>query len=84
VLDQNSKPLTTKDVTANRGQPGEPIGASINGASIVQITFTGGANGILYGLQLTGHATLYDKVFPPSEPPVSTTGGTVIDRVAST
>jgi len=28
VLDQNSKPLTTKDVTANLGEPGKTIGAS--------------------------------------------------------
>ncbi len=79
VLDQNSKPLTTKTVTASRGEPGVVIGASITGASIVQITFTSNANGILYDLRLTGHATLYDRVFPPSEPPVSTTGGTAID-----
>ena len=84
VLDQNSKPLSKMDVTATKGQPGAVLGASITGASIVQITFTGSANGILYDMTMSGHATLYDRVFPPSEPPVSTTGGTVVDpRMAS-
>ena len=79
VLDQNSKPLTSKSVTAYLGQPGVSIGASITGASIVQLTFNSNGNGVLYDLQLTGHATLYDRVFPPSEPPVSATGGTAVD-----
>ncbi len=79
VFDQNSKPLTIKNVTASLGQPAVTIGAGIDGASIVQITFTSNANAILYDLRLTGHATLYDRVFPPSEPPVSTTGGTAVD-----
>jgi hypothetical protein len=84
VYDQNSKPLSNLSVTARQGQPGTAIGASITGASIVQITFTGSASGILYDMRLSGHATLYDRVFPPSEPPVSTTGGTVVDpRMAS-
>jgi hypothetical protein len=79
VFDQNSKPLTTVSATATQGQPGATLGASITGASIVRVTFTGNANGILYDMTLSGHATLYDRVFPPSEPPVSTAGGTVID-----
>jgi hypothetical protein len=79
VFDQNSKPLTMASVTATRGQPGVAFKASIAGASIVRVTFTGGANGILYDMTLSGHATLYDRVFPPSEPPVSTAGGTAID-----
>jgi hypothetical protein len=79
VFDQNSKPLSNMSVTAHQGQPGAAIGASITGASIVQISFTGNAAGILYDMRLSGHGTLYDRVFPPSEPPVSTTGGTAID-----
>ncbi len=79
VLDQNSKPLTTKDVTAGLGRPGVSIGAGITGASIVEISFTGSANGVLYDLRLAGRATLYARVYPPSEPPVSTTGGTALD-----
>ncbi len=84
VLDQNSKPFSTVSVTANQGQPGVPISASISGASIVQISFTGNANGVLYDMQLSGHATLYDRVFAPSEPPVSTVGGTAVDLRALT
>jgi hypothetical protein len=82
VLDQNSKPLTTRSVTAKLGHAAVTIVAGIAGASIVQLTFSskaGNARGILYALQLAGHATLYDRVFPPSEPPVSTKGGAVID-----
>jgi hypothetical protein len=79
VLDQNSKPLSIKNVTAQEGQSGTEISVSISGASIVQISFTGSGSGILYDMTLSGHATLYDQVFPPSEPPVSTTGGTAID-----
>lgn len=40
---------------------------------------SGGALGVLFDMTLTGHATLYDRVFPPSEPPVSTAGGTPLD-----
>ena len=29
---------------------------------------SGGAQGVLFEMSLTGHATLYDRVFPPSEP----------------
>ena len=79
VLDQNSKPLVSMNVMAHQGQPGALIRASIRGASIVQISFTGNASGVLYDMQLSGHATLYDRVFPPSEPPVSTVGGVAID-----
>lgn len=79
VLDQNSKPLLSESVTASQGQPGALISVRITGASIVQISFTGNANGVLYDMQLSGHATLYDRVFPSSEPPVSTTGGVAID-----
>jgi hypothetical protein len=79
VFDPNSKPLTSKSATARQGQSGVALGASITGASIVRLTFTGNANGILYDMTLSGHATLYDRVFPPSEPPVSTAGGMVID-----
>lgn len=79
VFDQNSKPLANVSATATQGQPGTAFNASITGASIVRITFTGNANGILYDMMMSGHATLYDRVFPPSEPPVSTPGGTAID-----
>ena len=84
VLDQNSKPLSTMNVNVRQGEPGLGIGASITGASIVRITFTGNAYAVLYDMRLSGHATLYDRVFPPSEPPVSTTGGTAIDLRAAT
>ena len=84
VLDQNSKPLSSMNVNVRRGQPGVRIGASIIGASIVRISFTGNAYAVLYDMRLSGHATLYDRVFPASEPPVSTTGGTAIDLRGAT
>jgi len=84
VLDQNSKPLSTMNVNVRQGQPGARIGASITGASIVRVTFTGNAYAVLYDMRLSGHATLYDRVFPASEPPVSTKGGTAIDLRAAT
>ncbi|HWE61899.1 MAG TPA: hypothetical protein VHB98_09315 [Chloroflexota bacterium] len=79
VLDQNSHPIATSSATAQLGQPAVTLSATIDNASIVQISFNGNASGDLYGFQLSGHATLYDRIFPPSEPPVSTMGGTAIN-----
>jgi hypothetical protein len=79
VLDQNSHPLVTSIATAHLGLPAVTLSASIDNASIVEISFSGPGRGDLYGFQLSGHATLYDRVFPPSEPPVSIPGGIAIN-----
>jgi hypothetical protein len=79
VLDQNSHPIAKSTVTAQLGLPAVTLSGTINNASIVEISFTGGAAGVLFGFQLSGHATLYDRIFAPSEPPVSTSGGTAIN-----
>lgn len=82
VLDRNSHPLSTSSVTARFGEPAVPFSVGIEGASILQIHTDSSATGILYGMALTGHAVLYDQIFAPSEPPVSTPGGTAIPATA--
>jgi hypothetical protein len=80
VLDQNSKPLFTRSVQARIGWPGVPLNAPITGGSIVKLEFSGDL--VVYNLWLSGQATFYDRVFPPSEPPVGTAGGTVVNPLA--
>ncbi len=77
VLDQNSKPLFTTSVQAGIGKPGVPLSAPISGGSIVKLEFAGPL--VVYKLQLSGQATFYDRVFPPSEPPISTPNGIVVN-----
>lgn len=80
TLDQNSHPLVRISVTARKGGPPATLDASIDNASILAVSIpTGGAQGVLYDMTLTGHATVYDYVFPPSEPPISAPGGVPID-----
>ncbi len=80
TLDQNSHPLVKVTVSAKFGGPSATLDASIDGASLLEVqSVSGGGQGELFDMTLTGHATLYDRVFPPSEPPVSTTGGTPVD-----
>lgn len=82
VLDQNSRPHFTTSVQAGIGRPGVPLSAPITGGSIVKLEFAGPL--VVYHLQLSGQATFYDRVFPPSEPPISTPGGTVVNPRAFT
>ena len=80
TLDQNSHPLVKVTVSAKHGGPAATLDASIDGASLLEVqSVSGGGQGVLFDMTLTGHATLYDRVFPPSEPPVSTTGGMAVD-----
>ena len=80
VLDQTSKTLFTTTVQARIGMPGVVLNAPITGGGIVKLAFNGDL--VVYNLQLAGQATFYDRVFPPSEPPVSTPGGTVVNPLA--
>jgi hypothetical protein len=82
VLDQNGKPLFITSVQAAIGKPAVPLSAPITGGSIVKLEFAGPGLLVLYNLQLAGQATFYDRVFPPSEPPVSTPNGTVVNPLA--
>ncbi|MDB5076199.1 MAG: hypothetical protein JWO42_2378 [Chloroflexi bacterium] len=82
VLDQNARPLFTSTVRNAIGMPGVPIDVSITGASIVKLEFSGVP--VLYDMRMTGHATLYDRVFPPSEPPVVIHGGVPVNPTAFT
>ena len=77
VLDQNSHPLFHAVARASRGRPGVPVSLKLDGGSILQIQFTGPV--VLYDLTLTGHATVYNRVFASSEPPVTIPGGVAID-----
>ncbi|HWE60921.1 MAG TPA: hypothetical protein VHB98_04350 [Chloroflexota bacterium] len=79
VLDPNSHPLVQTHVTIRNGSPSIPISARIDGGSILEVREIGDVQAILYDMTLTGQATLYDRVFPPSEPPISTPGGMAID-----
>ncbi len=80
TLDQNSHPLLKVTVSAKHGGPAATLDASIDGASLLEVqSVSGGGLGVLFDMTLTGHATLYDRVFPPSEPPLSTAGGTPVD-----
>jgi hypothetical protein len=76
VLDRNSRPLSTTSVTAHYGSPAVRFSTSIDNASIVQIHTDSQVLGRLFGMTLKGHAVVYDQIFPPTEPPVSTSGGT--------
>ena len=82
VLDRNSHPLSKSSVTARFGQPAVSFSASIENASILQIHTDSNGSGILFGMTLIGHAVLYDRIFAPSEPPVSTKSGTPIPGAA--
>jgi len=85
TLDQNSHPLVQVRATAKQGAPPAILDANIAGASILEVrSVSGGAPGVLFDMTLTGHATLYDRVFPPTEAPVSTAGGTPLDPRAFT
>jgi hypothetical protein len=78
VLDPNGHPLSQSVVKASSGESGTPFSVSLNNASIVTFLFAGD-HSILYDLRLVGQAVVYDRVFPPAEPPVSAKGGTAID-----
>lgn len=82
VLDQNGKPIFTTSVRADLGKRAVPLNAPITGASIVKLEITGPV--VIYDLQLTGHATFYDRVFPPSEPPTTLKGGVALNPLAFT
>ncbi len=65
--------------TAKAGAPGALLSADIDGGSILAVQAPGGNGAALYDMTLTGQATPYDRIFPPSEPPISTPGGTLVD-----
>ena len=77
VLDQDSHPLFSTSARAELGRPGVSLNAPITRGSIVKLEFSDPI--VVYNLQLFGHATFYDRVFPPSQPPVSTPGGAVLN-----
>jgi hypothetical protein len=77
VLDQNSTPLTTQNISVTRNRPGVAFSVSISGASIIKIEFTGSC--IVYGMTMTGQATLYDRIFAPTEPVVAVHGGIAVN-----
>jgi hypothetical protein len=80
VLDQNGHPLFTRSTRATIGKPSMPLDAKITGGSIVKLEITGPV--VIYDLQLSGRATFYDRVFPPSEPPTSIKGGIALNPLA--
>ncbi|HEY8285507.1 MAG TPA: hypothetical protein VIJ28_14075 [Chloroflexota bacterium] len=82
VLDQYSRPLFHTSTRATIGKPAITLNAPITGASIVKLEFYGPV--VLYDLQLTGRATFYDRVFPPSEPPTSGKTGIAVNPTAFT
>ena len=80
VVDQNSHPLFQTSARATIGTPAIALRAPITGASIVKLEFTGPS--VVYDLQLTGRATFYDRIFPPSEPPTSIKAGAPLNPLA--
>lgn len=80
VLDQNARPLYTGSVTARQGSSAVPLNVPITGGSILKLELANtNSYTIVYDMHMTGRATLYDRVFPPSEPPVVIRGGVPVN-----
>ena len=81
VQDKDNHVLRRLTVHGVYGAPGTPIAVSINRASVLSFAFRGGS-GVLYGLRLTGTATISDLIYPPTAPPVSPANGQAVDPSA--
>lgn len=78
IKNKDNKVLRRLTVHAAVGAPGVPITISVNGASVLSISF-GGDSAVLYDLRLSGTATIAQLFYPPTEPPVAVPGGTVVN-----
>lgn len=78
VKNKDNKVLRRLTVHAPAGAPGVPIDISVNGASVLSLSFAGDT-GILYDLRLAGTATIAQLFYPPTEPPVAVHGGAVVN-----
>lgn len=78
VNDKNNHLLRQRAFTATRGNPGVPIDVDVGQASTLSFAF-GGTEGVLYGMRLSGSATISVHIFPSSAPPVEVPGGVPIN-----
>jgi hypothetical protein len=77
IKDKNNKVLRQLTVHASFAARGVPIDISVNGASVLAISFRGDS-GILYNMSLTGIATISQLVYAPTEPPLAVPGGVAV------
>jgi len=79
VEDKNNHVLSRRSYSALGGNPGVSIDIPLRlGASVVSFAF-GGASGLLYDLRLTGIATISERIYAPSEPPVEVPRGVAVN-----
>ncbi len=79
VEDKNNHVLSRRSYSALGGNSGVSIDIPLRlGASIVSFAF-GGASGLLYDLRLSGVATISERIYPPSEPPIEAPRGVAVN-----
>lgn len=78
VEDKNNRVLRQASFATTGGNPGVSIDISVKRASIISFVF-GGSSGVLYAMRLTGIATISERIYPPSVPPVGVPGGVAIN-----
>jgi hypothetical protein len=78
VKDKDDHVLRQRSYSALGGTPGSSIDVNVKRASIISFAF-GGASGVLYAMRLTGLATISERIYPPSAPPVETRRGVAIN-----
>ncbi len=78
VKDKDNRVLAQRSYSALGGNAGASINVNVHRASIISFLF-GGSTGLLYDLRLTGIATISERIFPPSAPPVEVRGGVAIN-----
>ncbi len=78
VKDKDNHVLRQASYSVTGGNPGASIDVNVKRASIISFLF-GGSTGMLYAMRLTGIATISERIYPPSEPPVEVKGGVAIN-----
>jgi len=79
VKDKDDHVLLRRSYSALGGTPGARMDLPLRiGASIVSFAF-GGVSGLLYDLRLTGIATISERIYPPTEPPIDVPHGVAIN-----
>jgi hypothetical protein len=78
VKDKDNHVLRQASYSVTGGNPGASIDVNVKRASVISFLF-GGSTGMLYAMRLTGIATISERIYPPSAPPVEVKGGVAIN-----
>ncbi len=78
VKDKDDHVLRQRSYSAVGGNRGTSIDVNVHRASIISFAF-GGSSGVLYDMRLTGIATISERIYPPSEPPVEVSTGVAVN-----